>query len=333
MRLKLPPLYLSAPVDEVALAAQVAPLVQGLGGELPDAAFFQGLAAREGMDVATMALYLAIREAKENAGFIAEIESLPAAPDSSDCGQAVVVVPALFYSEHPEVGADGQLALDVARRMGFKGVRAPTGSMGSLSRNADRLRDFLGSMAPQPVWLVSLSRGTGEVRLFFDRHCGDPLLAHIRGWVNVCGLVGGTPIHDFRASSAWKRLKYRVLVALLGGEFRNFLEYDTSHPHWQRPIAVPEHVRVVNAVAIPLPCHMQTHLIGRYRSLAALGPNDGMIACRTAVLPGGVTYPLWGSDHFFRGADVSTFLYRLFHWIRVQSASPRAQRLGEAHAP
>ncbi len=328
----MPPLYLSSPSDEVALAAHVAPLVRGLDGELPDAAFFQDLAAREGLDVATMALYLAIRGARESAQFIAEIESLPAASDSSDTGQAVVVVPALFYAEHPEVGADGQLALDVARRMGFKAVRVPTESMGSLSRNVDRLHGFLGSMAPQPVWLVSLSRGTGEVRLFFDRYRGDPLLARIRGWVNVCGLVSGTPIHDLRANSAWKRLKYRALVALLGGRFRDFLEFETAHPHWQRAIAVPGHVTVVNVVAIPLPCHMQTHLIGRYRSLAALGPNDGMIACRTAVLPGGVTYPLWGSDHFFRGADVSTFLYRLFRWVRAKSASPRAERFGEAHA-
>jgi len=324
-------LYLSAPVDEIELAARVLPLIQALDGHLPDTAFFQKLSAQEGLDYATMALHLAIRRMNGNRKFISELESMPINPDTSDSGQRVVLIPALFYAEHPEVGADGQIALDVARKLGFDAVRAPTKSMGSMSGNAVILHEFLHSLPPRPTILVSLSRGTGEVRLFFDRFQNDAVLESIQGWVNICGLVNGTPIHDMKTRNRWETLKYRAIVALLGGKFSDFLDLCTTHPHWRRPLMIPPHVTVINALGTPLPCHMQTHLMGRYRSLAAFGPNDGMNVCRNALLPG-CTYPIWGADHFFRSYEVSSFLYRLFRWIRQRSASVKDHRREATHA-
>lgn len=306
-------LYLAAPTDEVALTARALPHLAAMNGAIPEASFFRDLAAAEGMDVATMALYQAIR--RHDADFIAGIDALPVAAETSDAGTTVVVVPALFYTEFPDVGGGGELAMEIGARLGFDMRRVPTVSMGSLAANVEIVREFIAALPDRPLWFLSLSRGTGEVRLLFDRHAGDAALERVRGWINVCGIVGGTPIHDLKAATASGRLKYRAIVTFLGGKYSDFAEYDTQHPHWQRPLRIPPAVRIVNAVALPLPSHVQTHLVGRYRSLAPYGPNDGMVASREALLPGS-TYPMWGLDHFFRGPQVSPFLYRLFRWIR-----------------
>ena len=317
--MKLPKrmLYVSRPVDEVALREAVRPLVAGYAGCIPDAAHFRALAREQGLDLATMALCEAIRAAPENRRFLAELETLPVAPVEGRCDAVVAVVPALFHETHPEVGADGEIALEIARKLGFEAVRAPTATLTSLSGNAALLHEWLPRLGERPLCIVSLSKGSAEVRLLLERARGEPWLRRLKGWINVCGLVRGTPIHDEKTKGLWSIIRYRLVAAAVGIPFRDLAEYATDHAHWQRPLAIEPGTTVVSLVSIPLPCHIQTHLIGRYRMLSHLGPNDGMVACRDALLPG-FAVPVWGADHFFRSTEVAPLLYRLFRWMRMR---------------
>src|SRR5690606_33053706 len=98
----------------------------------------------------------------------------------------------------------------IAQACGFRTVTTPLLSKGSLSRNAALLAEALAGQ-PGPVVLLSLSVGGGEVRLLLDRWAGDRLLDKLAGWVNVCGLVRGSPLADRLLRNPIRRFHARAV--------------------------------------------------------------------------------------------------------------------------
>src|SRR3954466_986583 len=98
--------YLSAPVDEVQLAAEVAPAVASLGRRLPSSEELRACARDKGMDFATMLLYRALLAVPQHREFIDRLEAQPIAADRAPADAKVLVVPALFHGHYPEAGAD-----------------------------------------------------------------------------------------------------------------------------------------------------------------------------------------------------------------------------------
>ena len=132
----------------------------------------------------------------------------------------------------------------------------------------------------------------------------------------MSGLANGCAISDYNIGSWWRAFKYRVICRLFGVSFELMHELTTRHPYWAEPPQLPAHMRLFTFLAIPLPCHIQRALMGRYLAISPLGPNDGMVLCRDAILDAGPVFPVWGCDHFFRGPQVVTVLYKLFGYLR-----------------
>jgi hypothetical protein len=311
-------LYVSAPVDEVRLAAAVAPVIAGYGGRLPTTGELDGLARRHGLDFATMALYQALRAAPADRAFMAAVDAEPIATAHPPANAKVLVIPALFNGHYPETGADAKFAADVARHCGFEVETLPIRSVVPSSVNADLIHEALSRETAQRLWIFTVSKGTADFRLFLQRHPDHPALARVRGWINVCGIVGGCHIADWDTATPLRRVKYALICRLLGTSYRMMRELRTDHAYWRKPIVHPPAWKRFNFIAVPLGAHIQTSLIGRYLAIAPRGPNDGMILCREAILEGGPTYPVWGCDHFFRGPQVIPLLYRFFGYLRRQ---------------
>jgi hypothetical protein len=311
-------LYVSAPVDEVQLAGEVMPMVRDLGGRLPEALELREVAARRGMDVATMLLYQAICAAPVHARFIHEVDAQPVQRSHAPIDDKVLFIPALFHGHYPETGADAKLALGIARACGFQADTIPVRSVTTVTENADIVAGYLANETAKRLWIFAVSKGSAEFRVFMQRHPHAPALARIAGWINACGLPAGCQIADRHLATPLRRLTYRLICRLFGSSIELVRELSTSHRFWQSPLVVPGGMRVINFAAIPLGCHIQTSLVGRYSAISAQGPNDGMVSCRDSIVDGGVIYPVWGCDHFFRGPQVVPLLYRFFSWLRLQ---------------
>ena len=228
----------------------------------------------------------------------------------------VVVVPGAFYREHPESGADGGFVLEQARRLGCKTALVPFDSFGTLKHNVQFLCDWLRRQPTGPLILVSLSKAGAEVRLAL----AEPgAFRNVIAWVNVSGLVRGTPMvnwllrHPARAllirlmfwwkSYAWtgvKELEWGP-TGTLAGEFH-----------------VPADLLVVHLFGFPLARHLSRPLARRgHRRLTPLGPNDGgaNLLADLVGLPG-LIYPVWGADHYLQPAwDIQALLRRVICYI------------------
>jgi hypothetical protein len=308
--------YLSAPVDEIELARSVQPAVAALGGSVPASDELRELAATRGMDHATMLLYQAILASPRNRPFIEALEKQPPESTATPAGEKLLIVPALFHGHYPEAGADAALAARIAANCGFEVERIPVKSVGTVTENAAIIDRHLRAERAERLWIFSVSKGSADFRAFLHRYPESPAIPRLRGWVNVCGLANGCQISAHNIATPLRELKYRAVCALFRVSFELMRELSPSHPLWREPLRLPAGARLFNFMAIPLPCHVQKSVMGRYRAISALGPNDGMVVCRDSILEPGPVYPVWGSDHFFRVPQVPAILYKLFRFLR-----------------
>src|SRR4051794_41177044 len=180
------------PVNEVRLLREGETANPEL--EYPDltAGVLARITAERGVDFATALLYSRIRRSREHGPFIRRIDALE--PDPQRLPQlpgTLLLVPAGFYREHPETGGDGAFLREIAAEHGLPSQVVPVESGGSVIQNAEVVRRTLQEYGEGEVILVSLSKGGAEARLALAE--GGRSARAVRAWVQICGLVRGSP--------------------------------------------------------------------------------------------------------------------------------------------
>jgi pimeloyl-ACP methyl ester carboxylesterase len=188
-----------------------------------------------------------------------------------------------------------------------------------LSERLDGLRDR--------VILVSLSMGGADVRVALERT--PPLAARIRAWINVSGLLHGSPLLDDLLDARFpSSLLVSGALRAMGGS-RRMLPGLSAKPG--APLAArfrtPPGLLAVNVVGLPLREHLTGNAAARHARLAPLGPNDGSTLVPDALALPGLTYPGWGADHYMRAPGVDLLLARL---LGLLARVPETDLLGMA---
>jgi hypothetical protein len=272
--------------------------------DLPTTAQLQQWTAQVGLDQATVRYYQAVIASPLHRDLRAHLDN-PA--PCADPDIKVIIAPALFYAERPEFGGDGRQVIETARRFGYAVERAPLLSRGSITANAERLWQQIEAEAKRPLWLVSLSIGGAAVRLALQQQPDHPAWRKVQGWINVSGLVAGTPLAD---GYGWAM---RTFFLLAGVDPRTATELHPNYPPWQAAWQPPSHLRVINVIGVPLRHHLrQRNVRWRYARLARFGPNDGMAPLPALLVQPGWVYPIWGADHFLQTPAVQPVLAGLF---------------------
>jgi len=301
-------------VDEVRLRAEAAADPRAV--LVPDAGSLRRVVEEDGIDRATALLDAALRCA--HAPFVKGIDALPVDPSRLPRLLGTqLVVPAAFYRELPGLGGDGRLVASVAASFGLATELLPSASTGGVTSNAELLARRLLASPARSVVLTTLSRGGAEARLALERH---PEAARaVAVWIQVCGLVRGTPLADqLLDASVPRRLAARAFLSAVGVSWATLAELSRDRGPLSGEPRVPAGFPIVNVVGLPLLAHLGGRALARHRALAPLGPNDGSTLVTDAIVPGGHVYPVWGADHFLRVPAASALLYRLFLWLARQ---------------
>jgi hypothetical protein len=289
------------------------------------------IAESEGTDFATAWLYARLRNSPVHGPWMEQLgEATGSERDDRRPGATVVIVPGAFYREYPQSGADGQVVREEAERLGFATDRVPLLSFGSLRANARMLGDWLARDRRENLILVSLSKGGAEVKLALAEPGAAETFRRVAFWVNLSGLLWGTPLVGWLLSSRLRVLWFRLLFCWRGFDFSVIPELARGPgTPLDGELQLPGHLRAVHVVGFPLARHLSNGLARRcYRRVQAWGPNDGagIILADVCRLPG-VVYPVWGADHYLRpaGRDVRAIAARLLLYVR--------QELGRAACP
>ena len=307
-------IYIASPIDEVQLANKAQTFVDDFEGRIPTASELAALTRSHDVDLATMVFYQAVRIAKDNKGFVDAIDR-QAVGQSTDKRITLLILPALFYEEHPEVGGDGAHVANVARACGIDARVVPTVSRGGIDDDLPIVRKALQDVKDGEIWLMTLSNGATSWRCLLQQHSDEIPLERVTTWFNVGGLPNGCQLVDLMLRNRLRRIRTRAFCKVIRMDFNSFCEFGTATPRLQEPLQIPNHLRVINVVGSPLTSHVEKSMQTRFLMLKHLGPNDGMVLLPDALwLPGDV-YPVLGADHFFRGTQISSLLYRLFAYV------------------
>ncbi len=270
------------------------------------------LTARHGCDFATALLHRRIVESDAHSPFLRELRNEPSSAPPRDV--RVVIVPGAFYRENPRTGADGRIAREVASQLDLPVVVAPVSSTGGLAENARILAEWLTTQREEPLILVSVSKGGSDVKSALARPDAARAFARVIGWVNLCGILDGTPMADWLLSPALLARANRFVYRIRGRSL-DFLADMRRYPGCPLdfPLAIPAHLRAIHVVGFPLRRHLRNGLARRcHTRLAAFGPNDGSILLADAPHWPGQLCPVWGADHYLRPrADVRPLLAAL----------------------
>lgn len=301
--------------DDDALLRQASRVYPELDYGALDRETLGDLARRHGCDLATCLLYDRVKRDPALAPFIDDIDAKrrETGPLPQMRGR-LLIAPAAFFRELPSFGGRGDVVAEVAARFGLHASLLPAKSTGSVTENARLIRDALVAESHEPTVVVSLSKGGTDVRLALES-CGSEL-PKVRAWVQIGGIVRGSPIVDSILESRVRRTVLRAYLAFLRADLSVCRELT-----WRRndlldgALAIPSSIEVINVVGFPLARHLRGNTRRRYFEMRHLGPNDGSTLLVDSIVEPGHVYPLWSADHYFRVPDVPELLGALFRYL------------------
>lgn len=310
------PFYLSAPIDEYVLENEVLKDFSWIMERIPSSKELLEIQKAKSIDHATMAFNLSLRNSREYGPFIKDI--LMQKISNRSAGQKDIlwgVIPAMFYKKHAEVGGGGEHILSAANQLGLNIERLEVGEKSGVSANAKIIKTWMDTNPNREIGIISLSKGALDFRYAWTYLFTKEDKARTKFWLNLCGLQNGTGLADVLIKNRWNNFVISLAQKILGME-KNLIQHcKTSYWEKREPLVFDSHVKVFSFFPLALSSHVQTSLVGRYKKLSVLGPNDGMTDSYRSIFWKGKVFPIWGADHFCRNADMVPTLYKLFSYI------------------
>lgn len=277
------------------------------------------LAAERGIDVATAALYLSVRQSDRCLDMAKDLDLAPGFNElQAPIPFHVAVAPGAFYREHPGTGADGAAVRAAAVALGGRASLIPAASIGTLADNATTIVDWLSHQPPEPVVLVSLSKGGADVKCALAAPHAAAAFRHVVAWINVGGITDGSGMISWLLDHRAATLIYQFLFWRRRRDFQ-FVRDLPRRPGGPLDFtpAIPKQLTAIHVVGFPLRRHFRTRAARTWhRRLAQWGPNDGAAVLFDACRLPGLIVPIWGVDHFAQDRlDLERLASGLLRWL------------------
>jgi hypothetical protein len=215
----------------------------------------------------------------------------------------VLVVPIYLYKRLIGSGADLAAPRAALEKVGLACHFVETQDDGAVEANADLVADAIRArmQSGRRLIVISASKSSPEVALALTR-LGTTETRHVAAWINVAGVLQGSPLAD---EHFFRKLGFLV------GEIDFAGEESLTTPRGRRrfdSFQIPKHMLVINYLGIPVTGTISFWGRTGFNSLRKHGPNDGVSLLSDMVIPGGVTLADLENDHFMRGKplDVTT---------------------------
>jgi hypothetical protein len=260
--------------------------------------------AREGVDFATALLFDRVKNSPKHASFIMQMDRWQSDNHkfTTDHQTTVGIVPAAFYKENPNSGADGRLVREEAGRLGIRCELVPLSSTGTLAQNTKSILDWLAAHRSERIILISLCKGGADVK-FAMLNSGSPKqFKDVFAWINICGTLSGSPVAEWLLATPPRYFAAWIYCKCLGHNLAALREIATSpHNPLSAPLQLPESVRLISLVGFPLRRHLTNRFMRHcHQHVSRKGPTDGGLLLGDACRLPGVLYPIWGADHYLR---------------------------------
>lgn len=294
-------------VDEYALMQTAHKILEQQ--EIIDHSVINLLTQQYGCDLSTAVLYAYFQ--KTNKSFIEAINQITILQKPTSFPQTFIIIPALLHEMYPAMGGKGELFGQICKKYGHQVHYLETNGGKNVVDTSKQIRSVVERH--ERVWLISISRGGLDVLNYLAEH--ETVPKNIAGWVNVGGLINGSPLSNHILSTPGKRLKAKIMSQLCDVDYSTIADLKTQKCSKIHQIPFINQLSPIHIVGFPLRSHIPPYLISRYLKLANEAPNDAMLFLTDYIGCIGNIYPLWGCDHFFRFPNMSSFIHQLMSYL------------------
>jgi len=312
-----PRFFLDAIGDGVALSLHAKSLAKQYS-ELPNYQQLKPVSKEHGINTATLVQHHCLLAHQQHGQFIKEVNAASTSVEKAANLPELFIVPGLFYQKYSSLGADAKLLVDVAKRFGVACTLVPTLSGGGIKQNSELLQRYLQDNATKPYWLAAVSRGAAEVKWMLNQYPQAEHLKHLCGWVNLNGIVDGSPVVERAKQNGLSRFYIRNAARLSGINPNLVDELNQNNDAWL-PNQLPSHVKYVNVISMPLSWDVCAPVQARYKRLSKHGPNDGVVLLCDYWREHGLCYPVLGVDHLMRNTTLSQLFYQLINRLLIDT--------------
>lgn len=309
-------IFLEGPVDEIALRDKTRIVVKSRRLNQLDMDVIQEIHQEHGVCVSSMTICECIQQDLREQAFQ---KALKHAKPQGNPRLHLVVIPTMYYSEHPELGGSGEVFQMIAKRLSIKVSVIQVKSLGCIQENSKIIADFINALKNSDnVWILAISKGTADVKHAFLNHISSKAMNKVKGIINISGMPGGTPL---TGKGAGISVGYHVIkhwLKIRGGDYSIVDEMFTEHPFSKAYFKLPETIRIINIIGVPIMAYLRKPVCNSFHQLAKQGPNDGCVLLKDALIPNGNTIALWGVDHYMRAPSVAKWAECILNWLTNQ---------------
>lgn len=214
----------------------------------------------------------------------------------------ILFVPGWDYVESgPVTGADFARPREIISEMGIENDLVEIEPTGAIETNAQIVADEIKRHRydNRNIIIVSASSGGPTTALAIGGLLTAQQSIRIKAWINIGGILQGSPVSDHYLS--WPRSWLaRVVLFFKGWDYGSIrsMSVKQSRERFSR-LHFPGHLLIVNYIGIPLSGDITKRASGTYPTLRKYGPNDGFALVSDEIAPNSVTIADIGRDHFF----------------------------------
>lgn len=213
----------------------------------------------------------------------------------------MLFVPGWDYVDNGALtGADFAEPRRLVSALGIENRLVELAPTASVEENAGMVAAAIsqGAGSGKEILLAGASSAAPAIHLAIGDMLGDAERRAVRAWLNLSGLLQGSPVVDhyrqklprwvFAAVAWWNDWKLESLLSM--GTVPRRARFER--------LAVDPGTLVINYLGVPLSGQLSRYTRESYVLLRPLGPNDGLTLLTDAFMPGGLTIVALGSDHF-----------------------------------
>jgi hypothetical protein len=215
-------------------------------------------------------------------------------------------VPGFAYKKDTTTGADFARQRRIMEQAGLKTFLIEIDELGTVENNAAIIARELMRLGAHhdKIILVSVSKGGPEAALALGKLMTPGASAKVKAWISIGGILRGTPLADRsqRWPGSWRA---KIVLFFLGLPWdvvdnvsvaKRKAVFDT--------LVFPKRILMLQYVGVPLSGQVSKDVRGRYESLRALGPNDGLTLLPDELVQRGMVITDIGLDHYYRDPEI-----------------------------
>ena len=218
----------------------------------------------------------------------------------------IAFVPGLAYKQDSTTGADFARQRRLLTSNGIPNELIEIEEWDLVEDNAIIIANYLKdlSIKHEKIIVVSASKGGLETAIALGKIFKSEETKNIKAWINVGGILRGSPIADdyLKAPKKW----FAKFMLWTKGKKINIVE-DMSYKKRKEifnELKFPENIKIINFVGAPLATKIDKEIRSRYCAMISLGPNDGLTPLADEVTDNGIIISEIGLDHYFKDENI-----------------------------